>query len=86
MILFVYAMIINMIAVVTMKVDKHQAKKSQWRVPEKRLFFLALFGGAMGIYIGMKRYRHKTKHVTFTIGIPTIIILQIALILFFIVT
>ena len=44
---------------------------------EKTLFLIALILGGIGIYIGMYLFRHKTKHVKFTVGIPLIIILNI---------
>ena len=60
-----------------MKYDKVKAINNQYRVSEKALFLLALILGGIGIYIGMYLFRHKTKHVKFTVGIPLIIILNI---------
>ncbi|WP_232718634.1 DUF1294 domain-containing protein [Bacillus sp. FJAT-45037] len=85
MVFVLYVMLMNGSAFFTMGYDKRQAKASGPRVPEKRLFFLAVLGGSLGLYMGMNYYRHKTKHKTFTRGIPLIMVLQIvvvALILF----
>ena len=60
-----------------MKYDKVKAINNQYRVSEKTLFLIALILGGIGIYIGMYLFRHKTKHVKFTVGIPLIIILNI---------
>ena len=60
-----------------MKYDKVKAINNQYRVNEKTLFLIALILGGIGIYIGMYLFRHKTKHVKFTVGIPLIIILNI---------
>lgn len=57
--------------------DKRKAKKNQWRIKESTFFIIALAGGAIGILAGMHLFRHKTKHLTFTAGIPTILILNI---------
>ena len=60
-----------------MGIDKALAKRGAWRVPEKTLFLLALLGGAMGGIIGMYFFRHKTRHLKFTLGIPAILALQL---------
>ena len=65
-----------------MGIDKALAKRGAWRVPEKTLFLLALLGGALGGIIGMYFFRHKTRHWYFVYGIPAILLLQIALVMF----
>lgn len=82
MILTIYLVIINFLAYVIMGSDKKRAKKRQRRTPEKTLFLLALFGGSLGIYTGMKSFHHKTKHNHFTIGIPIILFVQIGILVF----
>lgn len=72
-----YFILANLISFITMGSDKRRAKTKQWRIPEQRLFALALLGGSPGILMGMYHYRHKTKHITFVIGIPAILVLQI---------
>lgn len=75
--LVIYFFIINLFAIFLMKYDKVKAINNQYRVSEKTLFLIALILGGVGIYIGMYLFRHKTKHVKFTVGIPLIIILNI---------
>lgn len=57
--------------------DKALAKSGKYRIPESRLFLVALAGGSIGVYTGMHMFRHKTKKLIFTIGIPAIFIAQI---------
>ena len=75
--LVIYFFIINLFAIFLMKYDKVKAINNQYRVSEKTLFLIALILGGIGRYIGMYLFRHKTKHVKFTVGIPLIIILNI---------
>ena len=60
-------------------IDKSRAKRGVWRVPERTLFLLPLLGGSIGALLGMRIFRHKTKHWYFVWGIPTILLAQIAL-------
>jgi uncharacterized membrane protein YsdA (DUF1294 family) len=57
--------------------DKRKAKKDAFRIPEKTLFTIAVIGGSIGSIAGMYRFRHKTKHSSFTIGMPLILLIQI---------
>ncbi|WP_227936641.1 DUF1294 domain-containing protein [Alkalihalobacillus deserti] len=82
MILTVYLVIINLVAYVLMGTDKSRAKKHQKRIPERTLFLFALFGGSLGVYTGMKSFRHKTKHNSFKIGTPIILFAQIGILVF----
>lgn len=75
--LVIYFFIINLFAIFLMKYDKVKAINNQYRISERTLFLIALILGGMGIYIGMYLFRHKTKHVKFTVGVPLIIILNI---------
>ena len=77
--LFLYLVIINLLSVFVCIFDKQRAVKGGWRVPEKTLFFLCFMGGSILMLITMKTIRHKTLHKRFMLGIPLIIILQIAL-------
>lgn len=77
--LMIYFITINIIAFAVMGIDKSKAKRSKWRIRERTLFAFALFGGSIGIYGGMQKFRHKTHHKQFVIGIPMIIILQAAI-------
>ena len=79
-IVFIYLVIINLIAFLLMAMDKSRARKHQWRIPEKTLFLSAILGGSIGAIAGMYTFHHKTNHWYFVIGMPAILIVQIALI------
>lgn len=66
---------------VVMGYDKRQAAAGQWRVPEKTLWLLALLGGALGGCLGMKVFRHKTRHLSFVLGFPMLAVVWIAALL-----
>lgn len=70
--------IINLIAILLMKKDKEYAEKGQRRVRETTLLIVALIGGSLGMYYAMFKYKHKTLHNKFSIGIPVIIVIQFA--------
>ena len=78
-----YLLIINAAAFLLMLIDKHKARKNQWRIPERTLFLSAILGGSVGALAGMYVFRHKTKHLSFTIGMPAILIAQIAVFIYF---
>ena len=73
-----YLVIINALGYLLMLVDKKKAKKGAWRIPEATLLTIAAIGGSMGALLGMYHFRHKTKHPKFTVGIPLILITQVA--------
>lgn len=77
-ILVLYLCIINILSFSLMGIDKFKARRGLWRIPEKTLFLSALLGGAMGSILGMKLFRHKTKHRSFTIGMPCLFLLNVA--------
>lgn len=62
--------------------DKRKAKKGQWRVKESVLLGLGVFGGAIGALLGMKIFRHKTKHWYFWAVNIAGLILQIVVFVF----
>lgn len=75
--IILYLLLINAAAFTLMLVDKWKAKWGHWRIPEKTLFLTAALGGSIGALAGMYLFRHKTKHLSFTIGMPLILALQI---------
>ncbi|MBD5136654.1 MAG: DUF1294 domain-containing protein [Lachnospiraceae bacterium] len=75
--LLTYLTIINIIGFFSMGIDKYKAVHHKWRIPEKTLFIIALMGGSAGSIVGMQLFRHKTKHPSFFIGMPVILILQV---------
>jgi len=74
-----YLVLVNLIAFTVYGADKRRARKDRRRVPEKTLFLLAIIGGSVGAFAGMRLFRHKTRHWYFVWGIPAIMVLQIAL-------
>ena len=78
-ILYVWLLLMSLVLFFTMGADKRRAVKSLRRVPERRLFTLALLGGAAGGWLGMYAFRHKTKHGKFIFGFPLIALLQLGL-------
>ena len=80
-ILLVYLLIVNAIGFILMLTDKIKAKKNLWRIPEVTLFLVAAIGGSIGSILGMYTFRHKTKHVSFLLGMPLILAVQIVLVI-----
>ena len=74
-----YLVAVNLAAFVLMGVDKRRAKRGAWRISERALFLPALLGGALGGTLGMRAFRHKTKHWYFRWGLPLLLILQAGL-------
>ncbi len=74
-----YLIAINIITFIVYGIDKWKARNEQWRTPESTLFLLAIFGGSVGALLGMQVWRHKTQHWSFRLGIPLILIMQVAL-------
>ena len=77
-----YLVIINVVTFFMYGIDKWKAKHSKWRVSEATLLMLAVLGGSIGAWLGMKVWHHKTLHKKFRYGIPIIILLHIALLVF----
>ena len=78
--ILLYLLIVNALGFLLMLVDKRKAQKNLWRIPESTLFLMAVIGGSIGSIAGMYKFRHKTKHWQFVIGMPAILILQLALV------
>ncbi|MBF7811639.1 MULTISPECIES: DUF1294 domain-containing protein [Clostridium] len=76
-VVFTYLLIINLLGFLIMFIDKQRAIHKEWRIPEKTLIGISIFGGSIGMLIGMSSFRHKTKHKKFTIGVPFILLMQI---------
>lgn len=75
-IIAVYLVFINIVAVAVTVSDKKKALVHSWRVKESTLLIISALGGSLGMYITMKTIRHKTKKKKFMVGIPLIFILQ----------
>lgn len=62
--------------------DKKKARNHQYRISERTLWLIAIFGGALGSTLGMKWFRHKTKHTSFKWGLPALTILELGIVLY----
>ncbi len=71
-----YICLMSIWAFCLMGVDKWRAKKKRWRVSERTLFLVAVFGGALGAVLGMYHFHHKTKHWQFRLGLPLLLMVQ----------
>ena len=76
-------LIMNIAGLVIMWEDKRRAKKHEYRISERTLWLVALFGGAIGATAGMQLYRHKTKHTSFKIGFPVLAVIEFVLLIKF---
>ena len=77
----IYIVAVNLFAYILYGIDKHKSKNTKWRISERTLIISALVGGSIGALLAMRVFRHKTKHKKFTIGVPFILVLQIAMLL-----
>lgn len=85
-VLILYLFLVSLVAVILTVTDKVKAKKGGFRISEKVLFLVAIFGGSLAEYITMRLIRHKTLHKRFMLGLPLIMIIQLLLIVFAILT
>ena len=74
-----YLLAVNITSFLLFCIDKYKAKKGQWRISEAALLMMAVIGGSIGAWVGMRLWHHKTMHKKFKYGIPIIIILQVVL-------
>ena len=74
-----YLFAINIVSFFLYGIDKYKAKKNKWRISEATLLMIAVIGGSIGAWVGMRIWHHKTMHKKFKYGIPVIIIFQVAL-------
>ncbi len=79
--MFWYLIGVNVLSVIICCADKIKAIRHRRRISEKTLWAVSFLGGSVGMYLTMHIIRHKTLHKSFMIGLPALIILQIAIIL-----
>lgn len=77
--IIIYFIAVNFIGFVLMGIDKRKAIRNAFRIPEATLFSVAVVGGSVGSILGMLLFRHKTKHWSFKIGLPAILLVHLAL-------
>ena len=75
-ILALYVIIVNIVGFAEMGIDKRRARKGAYRIPEANLFLTAIIGGSIGCIAGMYTFRHKTRHMSFVLGMPAILVAQ----------
>ena len=78
--ILIYLLAINVFAFFLYGIDKWKAKRSKWRIPEMTLLSIAVIGGSVGAWIGMKVWHHKTMHKKFKYGVPLILVAQVTLV------
>lgn len=81
--LIVYLLIINAATFIIYGLDKWKARHDRWRVPESVLMFLAIIGGSPAAILAMRTFHHKTNKNKFAFGIPIILFLQLAALIFY---
>lgn len=79
--LLIYLLLINALGLLLMQADKHKAKNNLFRIPERVLLMVAFMGGSLGSLLGMYLFRHKTKHMKFTVLVPLFLLVQGVLLL-----
>ena len=77
-----YLLAVNSLTFLLYGIDKYKAKKGRWRISEATLLTMPAIGGSIGAWAGMRTWHHKTMHKKFKYGIPVIIIMQIALVVY----
>ena len=73
--------VMSLLALVLFGWDKLMAKLDRRRIPEAALWGLAILGGGVGAFLGMRLFHHKTRKGFFHIGLPLLALLQIALLI-----
>jgi uncharacterized membrane protein YsdA (DUF1294 family) len=81
--ILIYLLGVNVIAFILMVADKQKAMKQQYRIPEHTLWLISLIGGALGSFISMNVFRHKTRHRSFVVGMPSLFIFHCIVLLYF---
>lgn len=79
----VYMIFINILAFTIMGIDKKKARNGEYRISERTLWIVAVIGGGTGAYLGMKQFRHKTKHASFKWGLPVLMVIQLGLLVMY---
>ena len=79
--LFLYLFLMNALGFLIMLIDKRKAITRRRRIPERVLLNVALFGGSIGTYLAMEAFPHKTKHKSFTVGVPVMVVVHLLIVL-----
>ena len=84
-IILIYLAAVNLAAFIVYSRDKRLAVKERYRISEKTLILLALFGGSIGSLAAMHLFHHKTRKKKFAWGVPAILALQAAMCIYLII-
>ena len=79
----IYIVILSFLGFCSMGIDKWKAKHKKYRIPEKTLLLIGVFGGSIGSILGMRFFHHKTLHKKFSLGLPLILFCQLCLIVLY---
>ena len=79
-----YLVILSFAGLISMGMDKRRAIRNKWRIPERTLLLIAFLGGGIGSFLGMRIFRHKTKHRKFVILLPIAAVLYAILLIYLI--
>ena len=78
----IYIIAVNLVTFVTYGIDKYKSIKRKWRISEATLLTMAVIGGSIGAWTGLKVWRHKTMHKKFTIGIPIVFVIHLFIVIY----
>lgn len=70
--------LLSVIAYALFAWDKRRARKQGRRISEANLLWLIVLGGAVGAWLGMRQFRHKTQHRLFRFGVPVVLLAHVA--------
>lgn len=57
----------SLVVFCAMGIDKRRAEKGAWRIKEKTLHTMSLFGGWPGCFVGMHVFKHKRRKGRFVL-------------------
>lgn len=75
--IMIYYIVLNIGTFILYAIDKRRAVKRRWRISEKTLLGVAMFGGGLGALSAMFLFHHKTKHWKFRILVPFFVVLHL---------
>ena len=81
-VIIIYILLMFIVGFISMGVDKAKAKKSKWRIKESTLLIIAALGGSLGSLMGMRCFRHKTKHIKFVVLVPIFLVVHFAVLIY----
>ena len=77
-----YLIIINICGLAVIGIDKYRVSRKKRRIPERWLLIAGFLGGSLGIWIGMRLFRHKTRKPRYYVGIPVMLLIHAVLCVF----